>query len=194
MTIGISIFLRGVVAVVLDKDAHPLTPFFNFSSVSLFGITFSSQYIIVICAVIIFVGLFYFYMNKTLPGKIMQAVSMNPLASKIFGIDVNFQQLKAFAISGFVGSLAGIIIAPISFVQYDMGVMFGLKGFAACVVGGFGNNTGALVGGLIIGIAESLSSGYISSSYKDLIAFVIMIAVLFIKPSGLFSSEDVERV
>ncbi len=194
MTIGISILIKGVIAVSVDKDAHPIKHFLPFKSVSLSGMTFSSQYIVVMLTALILVFLFYFYLKNTLNGKIMQAVSMNTLAASLFGVNVNMEQMKAFAISGFIGALAGATIAPISFVQYDMGVMFGLKGFAACVVGGFGNNTGALVGGLIIGIAESLSAGYISSSYKDLVAFLIMIIVLFVKPSGLFSSKDVERV
>jgi branched-chain amino acid transport system permease protein len=194
MTIGISILIKGVMAVGVDKNAHSVKHFLPFSSVSLFKITFSSQYLIVIAIGVFLVALLYFYLKYTLSGKIMLAVSSNSLASKLFGIDVNLIQLKAFALSGFIGAIAGATIAPISFAQYDMGVMFGLKGFAACVVGGFGNNTGAMVGGLIIGISESLASGYISSSYKDLIAFLIMIIVLFVKPSGLFASKDVERV
>ncbi len=194
MTIGLSITIRGVVSILVDKNAHPVKPFLHFASVDLFNLVFSSQYIIVISVTLILAFFLYFYFKKTLAGKIMQAVSMNSLAARLFGIDVGFVQMGSFAISGFIGALAGAIIAPISFVQYDMGLMFGLKGFAACVVGGFGNNNGALVGGLIIGVAESLSAGYISSSYKDLIAFLIMILVLFVKPSGLFSSKDIERI
>ncbi len=194
MTIGLSITIRGIVGVLVDKNAHPVKSFLSIASVNLFNLAFSSQYIIVIFVTLILAVVLYFYFKKTLFGKIMQAVSMNQLAAKLFGIDVSFVQMTSFAISGFIGALAGAIIAPISFVQYDMGIMFGLKGFAACVVGGFGNNTGAIAGGLIIGIAESLSAGYISSSYKDLIAFLIMILVLFLKPSGIFSSKDVERV
>ncbi len=194
MTIGISITIRGIVGILVDKNAHPVKPFLSFSSVTLFNLVFSSQYVIVIFSTLVLAFLLYFYLKKTLSGKIMQAVSMNSLAARLFGIDVGLVQMNSFAISGFVGALAGSVIAPISFVQYDMGIMFGLKGFAACVVGGFGNNNGALIGGLIIGVAESLSAGYISSSYKDLIAFLIMILVLFVKPSGLFASKDIERI
>ncbi len=194
MTIGISIMLRGMVGVLLDRNAHPVKSFLPFQSVSVLGLTFSSQYLIVMAAVVVLAVFLYFYLKRTMSGKIMRGVSMNPLAARLFGIDVEMVQMGSFAISGFIGALAGAVIAPISFVQYDIGVMFGLKGFAACVVGGFGNNYGAVVGGLIIGVAESLAAGYISSSYKDLVAFVIMILVLFIKPSGIFSSKDVERV
>lgn len=194
MTIGISITLRGITGVAVDKNAHPINTFLSFSSINFFNLTFSSQYLIVIAATLILAVLLYFYLKKTLPGKIMQAVSMNSLAASLFGIDVNIVKMGSFAISGFIGALAGAVIAPISFVQYDMGIMFGLKGFAACIVGGFGNNSGAIIGGIVIGLVESLSAGYISSSYKDLMAFLIMILVLFVKPSGLFSSKDIERV
>ncbi len=194
MTIGISIMIRGIVGVALDRNAHPVKAFLPFQSVTIFGLTFSSQYLIVMATTLVLAVILYFYMSSTLSGKIMRGVSMNPLAASLFGVNVSRIQMGSFAISGLVGALAGAVVAPISFVQYDMGVMFGLKGFAACVVGGFGNNYGAVIGGIVIGVAESLAAGYISSSYKDLVAFVIMILVLFIKPSGIFSSKGVERV
>jgi len=194
MTVGIAMILRGITGVLTDKNAHPVKDFLPFSSVSMFGVSFASQYIIVIAAAIILIIVLYFYFSKTFSGKIMQAVAANPLAATLFGTDTQKVKLFSFAISGFVGAMAGAIIAPISFAQYDSGLMFGLKGFAASVVGGFGNNTGALIGGLCIGIVESLSAGYVSSAYKDAAAFVIMIIILFIRPQGIFSSKDIERV
>ncbi len=194
MTVGIAMILRGSVGVLIDKNAHPVKDFLNFPSVSMFGVSFASQYIIVIAATTILIVSLYFYFSKTFSGKIMQAVAANPLAATLFGVDTKKVKLFSFAISGFVGAMAGAIIVPISFAQYDSGLMFGLKGFAASVVGGFGNNTGALIGGLCIGIAESLSAGYVSSVYKDAVAFVIMIIILFIRPHGIFSSKDIERV
>ncbi len=194
MTVGISITIKGSVMLLADKDAHPVDSFLPIAHISVFGAIFASQYLIVILFTFLIIFLLYLFFKKTLFGKIMQASSMNPLAARLFGVDVNMVQMLSFAISGFIGALAGAIIAPISFAQYDSGVLLGLKGFAASVVGGFGNNNGALIGGLIIGVAESLSAGYISSSYKDLAAFLIMLIVLFIRPQGLFSSKDVERV
>ncbi len=194
MTVGIAMILRGTVGVLADKNAHPVKDFLSFSSVSIFGASFASQYIIVIAVTIILIISLYFYFSKTFSGKIMRSVAINPLAATLFGINTKKVKLFSFAISGFIGAMAGAIIAPISFAQYDSGLMFGLKGFAAAVVGGFGNNTGALIGGLCIGIAESLSAGYVSSVYKDAAAFVIMIVILFIRPQGIFSSKDIERV
>jgi len=91
-------------------------------------------------------------------------------------------------------SLAGVLIVPVTFTSYDAGIMLGLKGFSAAILGGIGNPIGAIVGGLLLGILESLGAGYISSGYKDAIAFAIILLVLFIRPSGLFGRTTLERV
>ena len=111
---------------------------------------------------------------------------MNPFASRIVGIDTRTMSLIAFAISGFLGAIAGIIVAPITLMQYDTGLLIGLKGFVACIIGGFGNPFGALFGGLLLGIVESLSAGYLSSGYKNAIAFVLLLGFLIFRPEGNF--------
>jgi branched-chain amino acid transport system permease protein len=102
--------------------------------------------------------------------------------------------LFSFALSGALGAVAGMIIAPISTTSYDTGIMLGLKGFAAAILGGYGNFAGAIVGGLLLGTMESLGAGLISSHYKDAIAFLVLILVLFVKPSGLMGAGEAERV
>jgi branched-chain amino acid transport system permease protein len=109
------------------------------------------------------------------------------------GVNVNRMILFSFALSGTLGAVAGIIISPITTLSYDIGVMLGLKGFAAAVLGGYGNSIGAVIGGLLLGVLESLGAGLISSTYKDVIAFVILITILFVKPSGLLGHGDKER-
>ena len=93
-----------------------------------------------------------------------------------------------------LGAVAGILIAPITLTAWDVGVMLGLKGFAAAILGGLGSGPGAVVGGLALGVVESLGAGYLSSAYKDAIAFVIILAVLFFMPSGLLGKKSAERV
>jgi branched-chain amino acid transport system permease protein len=100
----------------------------------------------------------------------------------------------SFALSGALGAVAGIIIVPITTLNYDIGVMLGLKGFAAAVLGGYGNSVGAIIGGLLLGLLESVGAGLISSAYKDVIAFAILLLVLFMKPSGLLGYGEKERV
>ena len=194
LTIGIAMILRGASMLLFGKNAHAVKQFLPFDSITIFGLTFSSQYIVVFAGTVIFATLLFIFFNKTNSGKVMMASSNNPLACRLFGIDVEQVQALSFLISGMLGAIGGSIIAPISFAKYNMGLIMGLKGFSASVVGGFGNNVGAIAGGLIIGVSESLAAGYISSSYKDIVAFLIMILVLFIKPSGIFGAKDIERV
>jgi branched-chain amino acid transport system permease protein len=124
----------------------------------------------------------------------MRATSFNPRAAALMGVNVNRMILLSFALSGALGAVAGIIIVPITTLSYDTGVMLGLKGFAAAVLGGYGNSVGAVVGGLTLGVLESLGAGLISSTYKDVIAFAILLLVLFMKPSGILGHGETERV
>ena len=194
LTIGLAMIIRGTAMLIFGKNAHSVSQFLPFDSVTVFGLTFSSQYLVVFIGALILAGLLFYLLNLTDFGKVMLAASQNPLACSIFGIDVESIKSASFFLSGLLGAIGGSIIAPISFAKYNIGLIMGLKGFSASVVGGFGNNIGAIAGGLIIGISESLAAGYISSSYKDAVAFFIMILVLFVKPSGIFGSKDVERV
>jgi branched-chain amino acid transport system permease protein len=93
-----------------------------------------------------------------------------------------------------LGAIAGIIIAPISLTSYDVGILLGLKGFAAAVLGGLGSGVGAIIGGLILGIAETMTAGYLSSDYKDAVPFIIMLLILFFLPRGLLGGRGTERV
>ena len=110
------------------------------------------------------------------------------------GIGVDRMVLLSFMISALVGAVGGAILAPITLTSFDVGVMLGLKGFAACILGGLGNPFGAAAGGLILGVLESLGAGFISSAYKDALAFVILLVLLFVRPSGLFGRKDGKRV
>jgi len=134
------------------------------------------------------------FFNRTLAGKAILAVSHNRLAAQLMGISVQRVLLVSFALSAALGALAGILIAPITFTSWDVGVMLGLKGFAAAILGGMGSGPGAVIGGLLLGLLESLGAGYVSSAYKDAIAFIVMLAVLMLMPGGLLGGRAAERV
>ena len=102
--------------------------------------------------------------------------------------------MLAFMLSALLGSMAGIIVAPITFTSYDIGIMLGLKGFVAAALGGLGSGMGAVIGGVLLGVVEAMTAGYISSDYKDAVAFSMILVVLFFMPRGLFGSRIVERV
>ena len=135
-----------------------------------------------------------YFFKHTLLGKAMRATAVNRKAATLIGIPVNLMILLAFAFSGALGAIAGIIIAPISTTSYDTGIMLGLKGFAAAILGGYGNFAGAILGGIILGLLESLGAGLISSQYKDAIAFLVLLTVLFVRPTGILGYGETERV
>ena len=136
----------------------------------------------------------HLFFNRTLVGKAILACSCNKTAAQLVGINVGRMLLVAYGLSALLGAMAGVLVAPITYTSYDAGIMLGLKGFAAAVLGGMGNPMGAVAGGLLLGLVESLAAGLISSGYKDAIAFVILLLVLFLRPSGLFGRATAERV
>jgi branched-chain amino acid transport system permease protein len=129
------------------------------------------------------------FFNRTMTGKAMLACAANRLAASLVGIKVSRIILLSFALSAALGAIAGITITPITLMEYDRGPLLALKGFCAAVLGGLGIGTGAVIAGFMIGIIESMSAGFISSGFKDAIALIILILVLFIKPSGIFGSQ-----
>lgn len=194
ITIGASIFLRGLAEVIWGKDFHRLESFSGDVPINLLGASMQPQSIWVLAfagVMIVGIGLFF---AKTLTGKAMLATSHNRLAAQLVGIDVKKVVLASFALSAALGALGGAVVAPITFSYSEMGIMLGLKGFTAAVLGGLGHGPGAVVGGLIVGVAEALGAGYISSAYKDAIAFIIILLVLLFMPNGLFGKRSTERV
>lgn len=194
ITIGVSILMRGIFKVIWGKNQMALPPFSGDTPFTILGATILPQNLWIFFITVLVVIILHLFFNKTLIGKAMRATSFNPRASALMGINVNRMILLSFALSGALGAIAGIIIVPITTLSYDIGVMLGLKGFAAAVLGGYGNSIGAIVGGLLLGVLESLGAGMISSTYKDVLAFVILLLVLFLKPSGLLGFGDKERV
>ena len=134
------------------------------------------------------------FFDRTIMGKAMLACSFDRRAASLVGINVESMVTLSFAMSAFLGAVGGAILAPITLTSYDVGVLLGLKGFAACILGGLGNPFGAALGGVILGVLESLGAGLISSAYKDAIAFVLLLLLLFFRPSGLFGRGKAERV
>ena len=117
---------------------------------------------------------------------------MNPFAARLVGVRVATMSAISFMLSGVLGAVAGIIIAPTALTQYDSGLQLGIKGFVACIIGGFGNPIGAALGGLLLGILEAFAEVFVSSGYKNAIAFVLLLVFLFFRPGGLLG--EMERV
>ena len=154
----------------------------------------SNQLIVLAVTLLRLLGLRFIVM-KTRMGRAMRAVSFNPEAAALMGVNTDVVISFTFALGSALAAAAGILYA-INYPSIDplMGIMPGLKAFVAAVLGGIGNLPGAALGGIIIGVTETLVSGYISSTYRDAIAFAILIVILLVKPSGLLGKKEVEKV
>ena len=194
ITIGASILLRGLAALVWDKKIRPLPGFSGEAPLMVGGATLLPQALWVLGTTLAAVAALWWFFNRTLSGKAMLAVSHNRLAATLMGISVRRVLLVSFGLSAALGALAGVLIAPISFTAWDVGVMLGLKGFAAAMLGGIGSGPGAIAGGLALGLIEALGAGYLSSAYKDVFAFIVLLAALVFLPNGFAGRGAAERV
>ena len=194
VTIGASILLRGLAGVGFDKNFHSLPPFLGAEPWLVGGAAILPQSVIVLSGAGIVVLLLWLFLNRTLYGKAMLATAANRLAARLVGIDTSRVVMLSFAISAAIGAVGGILVTPIVLTSYDVGTLLALKGFAAAMLGGIGHPLGAIAGGLLVGLLETFGAGYLSSSYKDAIAFVVILAVLFAMPQGLFGRNTIERV
>ncbi len=194
ITIAGSILIRGLAMLLWGKDTHAIPPFTGDEPISIAGATILPQHIWILAITLLIIAVNKFFFFHTISGKAMRACSYNRRAAGLVGIDVRRMVLFSFVISSVLGSLAGIIVAPLTMTAYDVGIMLGLKGFCAAIIGGMSSGMATVVGGLILGVLESLGAGLISSGYKDAIAFIILLLILFIRPQGLFGKAESERV
>jgi branched-chain amino acid transport system permease protein len=194
ITIGASLVIRGLIQVWLGKGAHTFPAFSGSEPIAIGGATLLPQSLWVLgVASVIVIALWWFF-RYTLVGKAILATSCNRLAAQLVGINTQWVLLVSFSLSAALGAVGGILLTPITMTSYDVGIMLGLKGFVAAVVGGLGSGPGAVVGGLVVGITEALAAGYISSAYKDAIPFLLIFVILFFLPRGLFGAKVTERV
>lgn len=194
VTIGASILIRGIAQIVFDKQFHALPAFSGDEPIRLLGAAILPQSLWVLFgAAVIVLGLRLF-MERTLFGAAVRATAANRLAAELVGIDTRRVLAFAFAVSAAIGAIGGILVTPITLTSYAVGTLLALKGFAAAMLGGIGSPVGAVLGGLLLGLLESFAAGWISSTYKDAAAFIVILLVLFVLPQGLFGRRAIERV
>ncbi|MCZ0734469.1 branched-chain amino acid ABC transporter permease [Phreatobacter sp. AB_2022a] len=194
ITIGASIFLRGAAAIVFDKRFHQLPHWFGDQPIRVGGASVLPQSLVVLAGAAVIVVALWAFFERSLFGKAVLATAANRLAARLQGIDTGFVIGFSFAVSAAIGAIAGVLVTPVTLTSYDVGTLMALKGFAAAMLGGMGNPLGAVVGGLLVGVLEAFGAGYLSSQYKDAVAFIVILAVLFVLPNGLFGRSRVERV
>ena len=194
ITIGASIFLRGVAQIVFDKRFHSLPSLFGGDPIKFGGAAILPQSLVVLASATVIVVVLWLFIDRTMLGKAVIATAANRLAARLIGVNTRSIVDFSFAVSAAIGAIAGILITPIALTSYDAGTSLALKGFAAAMLGGIGSAPGAVIGGLVIGMIEAMSAGYFSSNYKDAVAFLIILVVLIFIPQGLFGRAKVERV
>ena len=193
-TIAASILLKGAAMFIWGKDPYDLPAFSGRNPITLFGAVIQPQYLWVIGFLIVIVIILSIFFNRTIIGKAMSACADNPNAASLVGINVNQMILLSFALSAAIGAVAGITVTPISLMEYDRGAMLAVKGFGAAILGGLGSFPGAILGGLIMGTIESFGAGLISSGYKDAFALIVLLIVLFFRPSGILGSIEISKI
>jgi branched-chain amino acid transport system permease protein len=193
--IGVSIFLQNVVMLVAGSENKVFPQLFPSGGVRISGVDISYIQIFIISLSFAIMIALHLFITKTRIGTAMRATAQGMEVASLMGIDVNRIISLVFLIGSILGAVAGIMVGMYyGIIKYTMGYIAGLKAFTAAVFGGIGNIPGAMVGGFAIGILESLGAGYISSDYKDAFAFLILIAVLILRPSGIMGERVSEKV
>lgn len=194
-TLGIGTIIENAIQIWVGTETKPFPNFFNYGNIIIGNTVISWAQIIIfaICTVLMIVLSFFVY--KTKMGRSMLAVSQDQVCAKLMGVNVNLVISLTFIISAMLACVAGALVGTYyQNIDTNMSFIAGMKTFAAAVLGGVGSLPGAVLGGIIVGLAEAIGASYIASGYRDAIAFAILIIVLIVKPSGIFGKNNVEKM
>ena len=194
LTFGVSIVIRGIALLVWKTDPHSFPAFSGEKSLAIGQAVVSPQAIWVVGTLVVLAVALYLFFDRTMPGKALQACAINPSAARMMGISVETMALVAFGLAAALGAVAGIVTTPLTTTSYDIGIPMAVKGFVAALVGGLNRIEGVLLGGIVLGVLESMAAGLISSGFKDAIALVILILVLLLRPGGLLGGAEAGNV
>lgn len=193
LTLGLSTALKAAMLLVWGPEGRGLDPFPGNDFV-VWGVSVRGQYLWILgVTAVVSVAVAWFY-ERTLTGKALRACAEQPTAARLVGISVSGAALLSFGIAGLLGGIAGVLASPVYFSAWDSGLALGLKGFVAATLGGLTSIRGAIAGGLVLGVLESLVAGYIDSGFRDAVAFVVLIVVLVARPGGILRQHSVARV
>jgi branched-chain amino acid transport system permease protein len=193
LTIGLGAIFRSFASMVWGSEIYTLPSPFSAQQTLVGGVSISHEYVSIIFGTVILCGLLYAFFTHTRLGVAMQAASQNQLAAYYMGVPVKRVFSLIWAISAGVAAIAGVLLAPVSLIDINLGFI-GLKAFAAAVLGGFGSIPGALAGGITIGLIELFSGAYLPPGFKDVAAYVVLLGVLMVRPQGMFGAVGRKRV
>jgi branched-chain amino acid transport system permease protein len=189
VTLGGAFIARGGAMVIFGKDPLALPSFSGERPVIFGDVVIATQTFWILATLVLSTAMLWWFFNRTYTGKAMRACAQSPTGARLVGIDLKHMAGVTFVASALLGGVAGVVVAPLNFVSYDEGLAIGIKGFIAAIFGGLGSYPGALLGGLILGLGESLGAAYLSSQFKDAIAFVALLVVLLIRPNGILGAR-----
>ncbi|EYC51094.1 ABC transporter permease [Hylemonella gracilis str. Niagara R] len=193
-TIGLAITLSNGIRAGYSAEAHPFPNPFGDHVFNIAGVTITSGGIGTLLTALALVFATQAFMTRTVTGRAMQAVAQNTESATVLGINVPRMIFYAFAINALLACAAALLVTPTYLAKFDMGEGLGTKAFFAAIIGGFNNSRGALLGGLIVGVAENLAAAYVSPAYKDAVALMIFMVVILFKPQGLLGKKEERKV
>jgi len=194
ITIGGSMVLKSLARHVFGPNEASLPEFTPGPSFDIAGVAIERQALWVWGVTLVIVVALWWLYRRTKFGRAMRACSLSHDAARLMGIDTARIVMVSFGLAAVIGALAGLVVTPLTQTSWDVGATIGLKGFAAAILGGLGNPVASVVGGLVLGLLESLSIAFISSTYKDAISLLVLLIVLFWRPQGLFGRSRREKL
>jgi branched-chain amino acid transport system permease protein len=192
-TLGLSMLLQNVVVMIWGPEPLSFAGPFGNATLNILGAKIYAQYVLILAVLLLMMGLQEGMFRFTAIGRAMRATAQDAEAARLMGIRTTRVVAIIFAYASMLAGLAGWLVAPLFYVSADMGGKVSLDAFAACILGGFGSIPGALIGGLLLGLIESVGAFYLSSQYIDVIVFGVLFAVLVLRPEGIFGEPQLER-
>lgn len=190
ITIGASMAISGSAFHIWDGDVHRFAAFSGDAPIKFLGAALAPQTLWIFGAAVLCIGALFLFLHHSLWGKAMRACAIDRTAAALMGIPVGPTVLASFVLAGLLGSIAGIVITPLTMVDYSGGMLLAIKGFSAAMLGGMGNVAGAVLGSMVFAVLEAFAATYLSSTVKELITFVVIILVLMFLPNGLLGGRQ----
>ena len=190
-SLGVSIFLQNAVLIFIGSQNFSFPHIFSLDPITVGSVIITYLQIFIITLAVLLMLVLYAFLQLTKYGKAIRAIAINPDLAQLMGINLNYTVTMTFVIASQLAAAAGVIFGLYyGFCGYNMGFTIGIKALTAAILGGMGNVFGAVIGGLMLGVAEVLGAAYISDAYKDAIAFIILMSILVFRPSGLLGEKS----
>ncbi|MGI5835073.1 MAG: branched-chain amino acid ABC transporter permease [Chloroflexota bacterium] len=192
-TLGISVFLQNVALRTWGSVPEYFGEPFGRQMITLGSLRLVPQHLLILAVTGSLVAAQHWFFHYTRLGKLMRATAQDKETARLMGVNIGLMTALTFALAAALGGIAGILVAPIFYISVEMGVRVGIKAFVATIIGGWGSIPGALAGGLVVGLVEVLAAAYVSSLYKDVFAFLVLIVFLIVMPQGIFREKIAQK-